>query len=288
MKKTLTMLIAFLVLLPVFCSVAYADTGPKPSVLIRFTGCQDTPFYATLLSEDKSTGPDSAWDGRPEFARYSPGEDGYEIWKKFVDYQDTDGYFFLQNFWDCTESHTLDWTYYPPSPFKILVYFPESDSFLASPIYERYAFHSTYTVDLAAAEDGVIAAKEDWHWETISFAFRIIFTVAVELVIALLFGYKQKKVLLLISAANLVTQLLLNLFLNSAMRMTVILFLVLPVYLIAEAIVCALEAVAYKKLFPKLGAPARARGGPVAYAIAANAASFILGVALALVLPGPY
>ncbi len=125
MKQHVRVLFVCCLLLTVLAGTAYADAGPKPSVTIRFSGIQDVPFYATLLSEESSTGPDSVWNGDPAYARYAPGDDGYEIWLKFVDYKDTDGFYFLQNFWDCTESQMLDWNYYPPSPFKILLYFPE-------------------------------------------------------------------------------------------------------------------------------------------------------------------
>ena len=64
-------------------------------------------------------------------------------------YEDADGFYFLQEWWDCTESNALRWTYRPPSVYKILLYFPESDSFMVSPIYEQYAFDSYYTVDLS-------------------------------------------------------------------------------------------------------------------------------------------
>ena len=43
------------------CSVtARADTGPKPSVRITFTGLEGESYYGTLLSERSSTGPASA------------------------------------------------------------------------------------------------------------------------------------------------------------------------------------------------------------------------------------
>lgn len=51
-------------------------------------------YYGTLLSESMSTGPASAWDGTEADARYPDGE--YEIWKAFTQYEDTDGFYFLQ------------------------------------------------------------------------------------------------------------------------------------------------------------------------------------------------
>lgn len=36
---------------------AYADMGPKPSVNLSFSNVQDSVYYVTLLSRQKSTGP---------------------------------------------------------------------------------------------------------------------------------------------------------------------------------------------------------------------------------------
>ena len=142
MKRKVFVFLMCLVLLMAMPITASADMGPKPSVRIEFTGIEGETYYGTLLSLRDSTGPASAWNGNPDYANYHPGEDGYDIWLKFVEYQDTDGYFFLQWFWDCSENNQLNWTYYPPTSFKILLYFPETDTFYVSPVYERYAFDS--------------------------------------------------------------------------------------------------------------------------------------------------
>lgn len=42
---------------------AYADLGPKPSVVINFENMSDELCYGTLLSQQPSTGPSSVWDG---------------------------------------------------------------------------------------------------------------------------------------------------------------------------------------------------------------------------------
>ena len=137
MRRTGTVFLLLLILfLPISAS---ADTGPKPSVRIAFTGGEGLTFYGTLLSRYDSTGPASAWNGQEEYASYHPGEEGYEVWRKFVDYKDADGFYFLQEWWDCSENQALNWIYYPPSTFKILLYFPDSDTFCISPVYEKYA-----------------------------------------------------------------------------------------------------------------------------------------------------
>ena len=199
-RKVFAFLLCFVVVMAMPIT-ARADMGPKPSVRIEFTGIEGETYYGTLLSKHKSTGPASAWNGSPEYAHYKPGDEGYEIWHKFVEYQDTDGYYFLQEWWDCSDNNQLNWTYYPPTPFKILLYFPETDTFYVSPIYERYAFDSYFTVDLSAYDiDPILASKSyDYTWEIISLVARIVLTIALELGIALLFGYREKKVLALLA-----------------------------------------------------------------------------------------
>ena len=65
-----------------------------------------------------------------------------------------DGYNFLQYLWECSADKIIEWTYYPPSVFKILLYFPESDSFVVSGACETYAFDSYYTIDLTSVRNG--------------------------------------------------------------------------------------------------------------------------------------
>lgn len=188
LRKVFSLLICMILIisLPV---TAKADIGPKPSVRITFTGIEGESYYGTLLSERRSTGPATAWDGYEDYPGWKP-ENEKVIWEKFLGYVDSDGYYFLQEWWDCSESNQLSWTYYPPNPFKILLYFPETDTFYVSDIYERYAFDSYFTVDLSDYDSSPISAEKsyDFTWELISLAARIILTIVLELAIALLFG----------------------------------------------------------------------------------------------------
>ena len=147
MKKLFLKVVPVVIILSiVFSFTAFADTGPKPSVVIELVGLDGRECYATLLSEDESYGPNRAWREGEEMLAYH--ETDKEIWQKFVDYKDADGYYFLQQFWNCTEAEGFKWGYYPPDPFKLLLYFPETDTFAVTPVYEQYAFDSYYTVDV--------------------------------------------------------------------------------------------------------------------------------------------
>lgn len=293
MKKFLSALLCVVIIFSLPFT-AFADIGPKPSVHITFNGIKDstiyengTVYYATLLSEQKSTGPSSAWDGIAGHEEY----DGFdrEIWQAFADYTDKDGYYFLQEIWECTETHQLDWTYYPPGKFKILIYFPQTDIyFMSDDIYERYAFDSYYTVEIISdmyAGQTVKAEKSyNYTWEIISLAARIAATILIEILIAFLFFYREKSALKFIAAVNVFTQIVLNVGLNivnySKGSMAFVFY-----FIIFEVVVFALEAVIYTwfiKNFTKKTNTAKS----TAYAFAANLASFAIGLWISHIVPG--
>ncbi len=115
-------------LLPMF---VFADIGPKPSVVINFENMPDEPYYVTLLSEKESTGPYSAALTEKDM-KYDENYTDYDIYLKFLEYEDEDGYYFLQYFDECTDTNSYTWGYYPPDKFKVLIYFPTSDTFMVS------------------------------------------------------------------------------------------------------------------------------------------------------------
>lgn len=259
----------------------HADMGPKPSVRIKITGLEERIYYVTLLSERSSTGPATAYDGNN--ARYEMGDNGYDVWKKFVEYEDTDGFYFLQQFQKCIGNDEYAWTYYPPHTFKILFYFPESDSFAVTNVHERYAFDSYFSVDLSG--DTISVSKSyDYTWEMISLATRIVLTIIAEMALALLFGYRGKRVLVFLTAVNVITQIVLNIILN-LVNFTSGHYTFIAYYIFLEFLVFVLEAAVYAFVMPKLSGGEK-RGKAILYALSANAFSFAIGVGIAKVIPG--
>lgn len=284
MKQRILVLLLCLALVCGLAPAAYADIGPKPSVHITFENMDDSLCYATLLSKTKSTGPSSAWDG-DENHIYNYNLD-LDIWRAFVEYQDPDGYYFLQEGWQVNETKSFAWTYYPPSSFKVLLYYPETGEFVTSGIHERYAFDSYFTIDLEAAGPTLTLKKSyDYTWETISLVARIVLTILLELGLALLFGFRGKQVLLTITGINIVTQVGLNLALNiinySQGSMAFVLF-----YLLLELAVFVLEAVLYLRLLQRASPTPLKKGRVILYALAANVLSFGCGLWLAVQIPG--
>ena len=267
-------------MLPLFAS---ADIGPKPSVSVTIEGAAGERYFATLLSERKSTGPASAYDG--SYARYTADDEEYDIWETFVAYEDSDGYYFLQEFWDCTGKNSFRWGYYPPDPFKILLYFPEQDVFVSTGIYERYAFDTYYQVSLEDFEVVSVEKNYDYTLEVVNLMARILITILVELLLALLFGLRSKRQLALLTGINVSTQIILNVSLN-IINYNKGYFAFVFYYILLELLVLTIEAVVYGAVFrrEKYGTVSKTRA--IAYAFVANAVSFGAGLWIAQQVPG--
>ena len=283
---------------------ANADMGPKASVRIRFENMGDELCYGTLLSKRKSTGPESAWDGTEENARTSenfPYSDYLDrnIWEAFVNYKDPDGYYFLQVGWKVSETGEIAWTYYPPSSFKILLYYPETKTFVSSGICERYAFDTYYTVDMDGVNIGSVEYDEthstneridawrsyNYRQELWSLAARIVLTILIEMLVALLFGFRKKKQLLILALVNVITQIALNVALNlinySSGPLAFAVF-----YVILEIAVFAIEAILYCTVLKKVSEAKKKNWYYIIYSLVANSVSFGAGFFLARILPG--
>lgn len=296
----LLMLAVLTVLLLLSPLSVHADTGPKPSVRIRFENMGEELCYGTLLSETRSTGPQSVWDGSPETAYYKGNPNfsdavfDYDTWRAFVRYNDSDGYFFLQTEWEVSQTKEIAWTYYPPQRFKILLYFPEEGKFVSGGICERYAFDSYYTVDMDGLNISSVTSGEevlspyrsyDYVNEVLSFLARVVVTVLVELGIAFLFGFRERKQILFLTAVNCVTQVLLNALLNLVNYFSgQLAFLLL--YVALEIVVFVLEAAVYCLWMKKFSAQPKKNFVCVVYALVANAVSFGAGLGLAVLIPG--
>lgn len=285
-KKSAQIVVCVLLLLAVFPISARADTGPKPSVQVDFTDMTDEVYYVTLLSKEYSTGPATAYNGNPASAHYQADSEDYAIWEKFVNYSDSDGYYFLQQFEQCRGNDHYSWDYYPPSPFKILLYFPQSDTFAVSGVYESYAFDSYFTAAMDVNDSGALIVTKDYpfRWELISLFARILLTILIELLITFPFHFRTKKQLQIIICTNIFTQTVLNVLLNAAAYYFG--SLAFTFYsVLGECIVFLIEAILYVRLLPKYSSHDKPMH-PVCYALCANSLSLAVGMWLAHIIPG--
>ena len=287
MKRKLSQLIiVFLCMVMLFPIGVNADTGPKPSVRIKFENMGDELCYGTLLAKEESTGPASAWDGKEENIYLSFVD--RDIWEAFVNYEDSDGYYFLQWAWIVNDTKELAWTYYPPNEFKVLLYYPETNTFMVSDVCKRYAFDTYYTVDMDGIEIGSIKYDEnlssnqrleafksyEFKNEVKALGCRMLITVVVEMLIGLLFKFRNKE-LLYILFINVITQIILNVLLNIYTG-----FGYYFVYLSLELLVFVIEAIFYCLMFKKK------KWHCVLYSVVANVSSFVIGLYLANLFPG--
>ncbi len=308
MKKRNCSQILITLLCAVFVFIAFpitanADMGPKESVRIKFENMDDELCYGTLLSKSKSTGPASVWDGVEENALTNekyPNSNYLDraVWEAFVNYKDPDGYYFLQDGWTVSESKEIAWNYYPPSDFKILLYYPKTETFVSSGIYERYAFDTYYTVNMDGVKigsvergetisaDGWIEAVQSYNYrqELWSLAARIVLTIVIEMLVALFFGFRKKKQLLILALVNIVTQIILNVTLNLiSYNMEPFAFAVF--YILLEIVIFAIEAIVYCTVLKKVSEQQKKNWYYVIYSLVANSVSFGAGFLLVGILP---
>lgn len=279
--KRIAAIIACLLMLALLPTAAFADMGPKPSVRIGIEGLDpDEPCWGTLLSEEASTGPSRAYDG--ENARV--GEAGEDVWRAFVDYEDPDGYYFLQELWPCSEEGQLWWTYYPPEEFKLLLYFPETGEFVSSGKCSAYAFTSWFDARLTDGEL-TLSKSYDYSGAIVNFAVRCALTIALECSAAyFIFRLRTPGRLKAVAAVNVITQLALNLVVNIIAYLAGS-FMIAFRFFLLECLVFAAEGALYDMFFRRAGEPV-----PVkrcwALSLVGNLMSYALGLWLAYAVPG--
>ena len=273
-----------LILMAALGIYAFADFGPKPSVVVEFENAGDQEYYVTLVAkEDKLGSPYSRVTAEDQ-----PETDDIAIWNRLVAYEDPVGMVFAGNVQKLKGDGAYVWGYYPPSEFRVLIYFPDTDSFVeSSEILEQYAFDSYYQMDfndLPEKWNDAVAAipvtrKYNLLWQITAFLLRLAVTVAVECLLAVLFGFKGKRQMLLVLAVNCATQLAMNLLiLDESVGLFV--FYVLQYALIEVGVILA-EGLVYCLALPKLATPEQNRNiHPIAFAFFGNVASFSLGFLL--------
>lgn len=273
-----------LILMAALGIYAFADFGPKPSVVVEFENAGDQEYYVTLVAkEDKLGSPYSRITDEDE-----QHDVNIDVWNRFMHYEDPDGMVFAGNVQKLTGDGAYVWGYYPPSEFRVLIYFPDTDSFVeSSEILEQYAFDSYYQMDfndLPENWNDAVAAipvtrKYNLLWQITAFLLRLAVTVAVECLLAVLFGFKGKRQMLLVLAVNCATQLAMNLLiLDESVGLFV--FYVLQYALIEVGVILA-EGLVYCLALPKLATPEQNRNiHPIAFAFFGNVASFSLGFLL--------
>ncbi len=253
-------------LFALFASPAHADMGPHPSVAVTVTNLPDSVHYATLLATVESYGPNRTVtepETRGSYERFLASS-------AFIERAAQEGYYYWGHLYEIKDGRFY-WGYYPPEHFIILLYDEADGTVYASAETDRYAFDSVYKVTIQ--EDGSLGVEKVSHLpETIyHVSVRVVNTLLVEILVALVFGYRTKRELLIIVIANIMTQAFLNWYLiaDNSHPDTMAWFLLL---LMMEPLIFIGEAVVYSKLLKS-----HSKKRAVLYAITANMASLISG-----------
>lgn len=284
MKKILLFLF-FLVIALIITPLVSADFGPKRTVKIEFSESNKN-IYVTVLSESSLYGPHSSFEelfdevNEENIANFkesiAPDIDN-EIFMAFFNYKDSDNYYLIYKIANL-ENGEYNVLYYPPTDFKLLIYDSLNKEFIVSEIYETYAFNSYYFVDL---NKPILELKNNYDYltEIISLIVRIVVTILVEIGIALLFKFRNKKELLIILFTNIVTQIILNLGLNIVAYYNSFFIFEAMLFILAEFLVFVLEAIIYSFSMKDKNTLL-----VIAYSFIANLSTCILGMVIYLLI----
>lgn len=278
MKKVFAFILALVCVSLMIGVNAFADVGPKPSVTIYVNGVEEGREYYIALIEEIQT----SWHNGTN----TEGRD--DVWNKIQEFSKTDGYCLANRpvdrpYHKLKGHDSAEWGYQPPETFKILLYFPDNESFLVSDVQDKYAFDSYFTVDVNG--DSLTVAKNGGVKgivvEVGGLLIRIALTVLIEIGVALGFGYRGKPELKFILITNIITQVLLNA-LIAAGDHSLGGFGAMLALIAGEIVVFIAEAAVYASNLPRITELRTRSGKAVGYALAANFASLLGGGALML------
>ena len=289
MRGWICILLMLSVIFVFAASPASADMGPKPSVTVEFDGRGDETLYATLLSDEEIYGP---WrtvsdDVLTELISKAETEEEAAAWQAIYDCAVTDpeGFRMMDQMFTVGPDEPLAWTYYPPEEFKVAVYVPSEGTVYVSDEMERDAFESYFSAQIPDASGSPSAGAaqplfvtEDIRMGSVigAFALRMVLTVVIEVLLALLFKYRKKKEIITIIVVNIITQGLLNLIMglfDYTMGGLVWVF----VFPILEILVFVIELIVYLIAFKD-----HSKGKTFGYTLLANFITMALGLAVAV------
>ena len=289
MKKYIKIFLLFFIIFISF-TCAHADTGPKPSINVTING-DTSGMYMSLLSKDKSHGP---WSAEHSYITFSVDEE--IINQKFINYQDSDG-FYYQRFLQKIENHTFNWTYYPPNTFKFLIYDSINDKFITNNvIYQKEEFKSIYTLSLAnnsivigennnsdtEVNNSIVVEKNNnFGTELLSFFVRLAICLTIEVLVGFLFGLRKFEFIPIL-IINLITQVAFNLILTIYIHQSGFnLMAIIPIYIACEIVIFVVECIFntyfVKYVDKKCNINIKTSLRIILYTITANIASLGLG-----------
>lgn len=282
MMKHIKHFVVPVILLVLMLLTALLIQPERNSVTVHFRGLEQQTYYVTLLSDVAST---DAWGvGSDPGDTMEPAS--RRAWEKFSGFQDPDQYFFLGYLTQpALEQETFSWHYCPPTTYKILVYFPEYDTFACSDSYHSYAFDSIYTVEVpqwnseagSEASPLIVYRCYPFGCDGWAAAARVALMLAADLAIALLVGFRSRKQLMVVAGTGFVLHMVQNFLLVYA-YMQAGRWAFLGLYFCYGVFVFLAEGAVYGKSLPLLGREEKALLSPWGFAATGSLAAFVLGI----------
>ena len=172
-----------------------------------------------------------------------------------------------------------------PTEFILIIYDKVSNEYYLTEETKTYAFHSYFKYDMKDYKNTSITLEKKivleksykYGKEILTFMLRLLITLGIELLLALLFKF-DKKSFVIIDISNAVTQIGLNIALNITAYFNGKSVFYIYYYILIELLIVVVEAVVYRLLCK------RGKDGTkkwiISYAILANVLSFVIGVIL--------
>lgn len=287
MKRLIRVWLLCLLLLPVLTVSAFADSGPKPQLIVRVEHAPEELYYLDLVAE-------GAWDEAEGYR----GLEGAYTQEEFAaldqDLLDTLRTAVPDGFHACTAQGSLgapmwgdlfaesrDTAGNPlhrfgyiglPDTYQILIVTKSGEIFLSEP-QTRTVLQSSATVDWA---EKTVSIPPTWVGYVLQFFSTLLPTLLIEGILLLLFGFAWKKNWKPFLLVNLITQGGLALWLAiSVMQQGANYWFYYFAFLPAELVIAVVEALLYRK---HLTGQSKKRA--VCYGLTANLCSMALGYVL--------
>lgn len=201
-----------MLILPFMITVVHADIGPKPSINLTFDGLGEGTYYVSIFGGKEPMGPNRPFsmeyesiDSYKQRNSNIPGE----VIDRFVEYTHGDLCFWGVIYIIDKADNKVNWGYYAPDEFMVVVITPEGELISSQP-YQRSVLAGYYKCTLS---DDIVLLSDNYNYglERLKLLGRAVATIAIELLLALIFGYRSKPEVKTIIITNLFTQLILNL-----------------------------------------------------------------------------
>ena len=281
MKKVIVSLSIFMAIFTLFMSksvVVHADTGPKPDMQIEICNLPKSDYIVAYATKYKEyMGPHHSFiPGDTSDRHYGETSFG-DVEDLTIVYNNVtlpEGWYLcdISSFYSNSTDLLIKSGYMWPTEFILIIYDKVSNEYYLTEETKTYAFHSYFKYDMSDYKNTSITLEKKivleksykYVKEILTFVLRLLITLGIELLLALLF--------------NAVTQIGLNIALNITAYFNGKSVFYIYYYILIEILIVVVEAVVYRLLCK------RGKDGTkkwiISYAILANVLSFVIGVIL--------